>query len=275
LLDWLAARFVESGWSVKAMHRLIVLSSAYQQSGGGGERADAVDPEGELLSRRLPRRLAAEELRDSLLAVSGRLDATMFGTMFTEGYSPVDAARDLYTVAIAGRGGYAPFEQPRRSVYLPVIRNARPDILKTFDAANEHEPTAVRSETIVPSQALFMLNSLFVRQATAALAERLLSDSGAFSLDVEQRTERMIDRLYDLVLCRKPTPAERERLQKFIADYAAAAAATTADDATRVAWDVRLKGQEGAKPRADLPQFLAWQAACRTLLASNEFMYVP
>jgi len=275
LLDWLAARFVESGWSVKAMHRLIVMSSAYQQAGVVDERADAIDPEGELLSRRPPRRLAAEELRDSLLAVSGRLDTTMSGTLFTEGYSPVDAARELYTVAIAGRGGYGPFDRPRRSVYLPVIRNARPDILKAFDVANEHEPTAVRTETTVPSQALFMLNSLFVRQTTAALAERLLRDSGAFSLDFEQRTERMINRLYDLVLCRQPTAAERERLQKFIVDYAAQASSTPADEATRAAWDVRLKGQDGAKPLADLPQFLAWQAACRTLLAANEFMYVP
>jgi hypothetical protein len=151
LLDFLAATFVENGWSVKKLHRLIVLSAAYCQGSVADARTAEADPENRLLGRMNRRRLEFEPLRDALLAVSGRLDATPGGP-------PVEM-----TASAAAR---------RRSVYGFIDRQNLPGLLRTFDFASPDTSTPKRHTTTVPQQALYLMNSAFVIAQAKAFAAR-------------------------------------------------------------------------------------------------------
>jgi len=188
LLDWLAARFVESGCSVKAMHRLVMLSSAYQQSSRGGAEALARDPDNRLFGRMNRRRLDAEAIRDSLLAVSGRLDTTPGGPPFSD-------------LAV-----------PPRTLYLQSVRTGRgaTDFGRLFDRADPGSIVARRGESIVAPQALFFLNDPFVNEAARALAARL-------AREVRSEQQPRIGRLYALVLGRPPSREEMELGRQFLA----------------------------------------------------------
>jgi mono/diheme cytochrome c family protein len=185
LLDWLALEFVRSGWSVKQMHRLILSSAVYQQSSealpplypprNGGDKGGA-DPDNLLFGRMNRRRLEAESLRDSILAVSGRLDRTMGGP----------AIRD--------------FAAPRRTLYLMTIRSDRSGFGPLFDAADPTAPVDKRTVSTVAPQALFLMNNPFVLAQTQALAKRILA-SGA-----NDRTR--IDYAYVLLYGHPPTAEE-------------------------------------------------------------------
>jgi hypothetical protein len=215
LLDWLARYFIDSGWSVKAMHRLILSSATYQQAHRFDKDAHELDSENRLLWRTPRRRLEGEEIRDSMLEVSGQLQLVDGGTLFTEGYNPVDASRGLFTVQVNDPITYSAFNQPVRSVFLPVIRNVPPEVLQVFDVANNHESTAVRSETTVAPQALFMLNSGFARRAGIRIAQSIVQaipDSSAV-------TER-IEKVFELVLGRRATSDEIQRGHQFVEHYA-------------------------------------------------------
>ncbi len=173
LLDWLATRLVENGWSLKTMHREIMRSSAYRQS----SVAAPGDPENRLFGRQNRRRLEAEALRDALLIVAGRLDPAMGGP----------AVRDL--------------ANPRRSVYLMTIRSERSGFGPLFDAA---DPTAIvdrRGSSTVAPQALFLLNSPMALDLAGAFAERVLEGPAA-----DPRTR--IARAYTLAYGRPPTADE-------------------------------------------------------------------
>ncbi len=146
LLDWLAATFVEDGWSVKSMHRLIVLSTTYQQSRAEAPKLAEADPENRLLGRMNRQRLDFEPLRDALLAVAGRLDRTQGGP-----------AVDITT---------PPFP-PRRSVYGFIDRQNLPGLFRTFDFASPDASTPQRYTTTVPQQALFLMNHPFVHEPGA------------------------------------------------------------------------------------------------------------
>ncbi len=150
LLDWLAWRFVADGWSVKALHRLIVQSATYRQASASRPEGAALDPENQFLWRQNRRRLELEALRDSLLTVSGRLDRTMGGP-----------AVDITRVP----------SPPRRTVYAFIERQNLPGVFRTFDFASPDTSTQQRYTTTVPQQALFLLNSPFaVEQAKAFVA---------------------------------------------------------------------------------------------------------
>ncbi len=151
LLDWLAASFVEGGWSVKALHRTIVLSSTYLQSSEGSEAAAAVDPDNQLVHRFNRRRLEFEALRDTLLAVSGSLDLNAGGL-------PDDLIKQPFTV--------------RRTVYGFIDRQNLPGMFRTFDFPNPDVSSAQRFATTVPQQALFMLNSPFAQDQARSLMRR-------------------------------------------------------------------------------------------------------
>ncbi len=151
LLDWLATTFVESGWSVKKMHRLILLSAAYRQSSDDHVQAAAIDPENVLLWRMNRSRLEFEPLRDSLLAIAGRLDPRLGGL-------PVDITQ-------------APFP-PRRSIYGFIDRQNLPGLFRSFDLASPDTATPKRHATTVPQQALFLMNSPFVIEQARAFAAR-------------------------------------------------------------------------------------------------------
>jgi hypothetical protein len=176
LLDFLAGEFVRGGWSVKRMHRLMMLSATYQQASRGREPPEK-DPDNRLFGRMERHRLEAEAVRDSLLAVAGRLDRTTGG--------PAD--RD--------------FNRPRRTVYQITVRSDRSGFGPLFDAADPTAPAEQRTESTVAPQALFLLNHPFARDQAKAMAKRLLSEKAA---DDAGR----IDRAYRLAYGRPPTAEE-------------------------------------------------------------------
>jgi hypothetical protein len=200
LLDWLATRFVADGWSTKSLHRLILLSSTYQQRSSGPaeaaalKHADQVDPGNRLLWRMNARRLSFEEFRDSLLAVSGRLDLQMGGR-----------AADLFT----GNGT----ANRRRTLYGLIDRQFLPSTLRMFDFANPDLHVPTRSETTVPQQALFAMNHPFVAQQAQALFARAHNESS--------NPTETVRRLYGAVYQREPTPAQLKAALTFVAASAA------------------------------------------------------
>jgi len=188
LLDWLTVRFVRDGWSVKKLHRVIMLSATYQQSSAISSHAARQDPENHLLSHQNRRRLDFEALRDSFLAVSGKLDVNMGG-------KPVD----LFKQPLSGR----------RTVYGIIDRTNFPGTMRTFDVASPDQHAPHRYETTVPQQALFLMNSPFVTEQARALAERPeVARAGS-------HTER-VEALYKLALGRRPTTAESELAVGFV-----------------------------------------------------------
>jgi hypothetical protein len=238
LLDWLAGKFVESGWSVKSMHRLILLSEAYQRSGDVEPAALAADPGNALLWRFGRRRLEAEALRDAMLAVSGALDRT------TPGPHPFPSPQDW---GFTQHGPFAAvYETDRRSVYLMTQRLKRHPFLGLFDGADANASTARRPVTTVPTQALFMMNSPFVHAQATRFAARVTTPTA----DVPAR----VALAYKLALAREPSAEEIDRSTEFLEQYRQQLAA--------------------ARVPAGEIDAQAWAAFARTLLVSNEFVYV-
>ena len=168
LLDWLARRFVEGGWSLKDLHRDIMLSSTYQLSTDYGAGNAAVDGENLLLWRMNRRRLEIEPIRDTLLQLAGRLDLTMGGRVAE--YDPRG-----YVFGESGPLGKVDvYSAPRRSIYMPVVRTAIYRIFAGFDFGDASDSVGDRSATVVPRQALLMMNSPLVEEAARGFAERLL-----------------------------------------------------------------------------------------------------
>jgi hypothetical protein len=175
LLDYLATRFMQQGWSVKAIIREIVLSQTYQQASGEPPESDA---DNRFLSVANKRRLDAEVIRDSMLAVSGLLDTSRRkGSLVAE--------LDGQSVSLIGFNNKLPADldgSRHRSIYLPVIRDHLPDVLEQFDVANPNLVTGERDVTNVPLQALYLLNGRFVMDAAASLAKRAQTPEKAFEL---------------------------------------------------------------------------------------------
>jgi cytochrome c553 len=176
LLDWLAAELVAQGWRLKPLHRLIVTSSAYRMSSRGRAEALAKDPRDDLLWRFEMRRLTAEEIRDSILALGGSLNPKMYGP----GVYPEIPAEVLAGQSMPGKGWgkSTPEEQARRSVYAHVKRSLLVPILEGFDLAETDRSTPVRFSSTQPTQALALLNSDFLHQQAAVFAERLQREAG-------------------------------------------------------------------------------------------------
>jgi hypothetical protein len=239
LLDHLASQFMTRGWSLKDLHRQIMNSATYQMSTTHNEAAAATDPENRLWWRMNRRRLEAEAIRDSILYVSGTLDLTMGGSLLT-------TPNRQYVTSTANVNPVI-YEAKRRAVYLPVIRSALYDVFQAFDFADPSTLNGRRDSTTVAPQALFMLNSKLVLEQTKALATQLLADE---ALDDARR----IRQLYERALSRTATPEETSRGLEFVEKYTQAAAGKGVPEEDR-----RLR---------------AWQALCRTVLASNEFVYI-
>jgi hypothetical protein len=180
LLDYLASRFVESGWSIKALHRLIMLSSVYQQASDDNPQFAQIDPNNQWLWRMNRRRLEFEAMRDTLLAVSGQIDRTASG-------QPVDITTK-------------PFAQ-RRTIYGFVERQNLPGLFRTFDFASPDTTSPQRFFTTVPQQALFLMNSPFLAEQARHLVERSQFKS-------RQQEEEWIGVLYQLAYQRSPAPDE-------------------------------------------------------------------
>jgi len=207
LLDYLAVKFVnEQNWSVKQLVRSIVLTRTYQLSTDTDAKAAEIDPADTLLWQAKPRRLKAEQLRDSILAASGRLDLDpphyAVTAQFGDGYYGVNIwESDL------------PQHYYKRSVYLPIPRDLVPEELSLFDLPNPNLVGAKREETTSPSQALFLLNNAFVQDESLHLARNILQDR---HLSNRER----IKQAYLAVLLREPTPEETKHAAKFLKDEA-------------------------------------------------------
>jgi hypothetical protein len=187
LLDYLTARFIEDGWSVKKLHRRIMLSAAYQMSSDISAEAAEQDPGNKLLSHFPRRRLDVEEVRDAMLVLDGSLDLTMGGTLQTG--SGTDGENS------AGRLSIDPATSKRRTVYLPLRRSNLPSLLNLFDFGDATTTCEGRALTNTAPQALFMMNSKFVEDRSGALAQELGGH---------------VDLLYQRILDRLPTAAEKD-----------------------------------------------------------------
>ena len=236
LLDWLATRFIRSGWSVKAIQRLIMASATYQQACNYDATAAEIDPDARLLWRFNRRPLAAEELRDAMLLVSGDLDRSTGGE---HPFPPIEkwnfSQHSPY---------YGVYETSRRSVYMMQQRLKRHPFLGLFDGADTNASTPRRGQSTVPTQALFLMNSEFVHARAASIANRLLQADGA--------TDDRIANAFLWVLGRSPEVEELSECRAFIAEF---------------------HGKTPEQSSQDT-EFAAWQALARTLFIRNEFLFV-
>ena len=202
LLDFLAARFMEEGWSVKWLIQEIVLSRTYRQSSA---RTHPADPDNVWLARMTPRLIEAEALRDAVLAVSGQLDPYPPQKPFLDRYHPQRDA-ELFT--------FKPFMtttdivDDHRSVYLPVVRGTLPEIFTLFNFAPPERPVAQREESTLPAQALHLMNNPWIIEQAGHLARRVTTGSK----DAPSR----LTRLYELAFARKPTEIEIHRAAAFL-----------------------------------------------------------
>ena len=188
LLDYLASAFIKNGWSIKKLHRMIMLSSVYQQSSDTEPHQQQIDPDNRWLWRMNRRRLDFESMRDTILAIGGKLDFTMGG-------QPVKLDAEPYSL--------------RRSIYGYVDRNNLPNMFVAFDFASPDLTTGRRETTIVPQQALFMMNSPLVVEQARDLAQRA-------DFRAQLTTEKKIRQLYKVIYQREPTEVELKVALQFI-----------------------------------------------------------
>ena len=249
LLDWLASRFLENNGSVKQLHKMILLSSTYGQAHVANSRADTIDPENKLLWRFPRRRLEAEPLRDSILAVSGGLDKTLYG-QFKDWYSPyadvVDEGRGLIALAKTS-SEMAAYDSGRRSIYLPVSRNQLYEMFSLFDYSDPSAVMADRVESTVAPQALFMMNNEMVHHEARSFAARLLAIPDA-------NDERRIRQANRMAFAREASQEEIREAIAYLSSYE------------------KAKRKRGAGDEQS--RLAAWQSYCQLLFCQNEFMYV-
>jgi hypothetical protein len=187
LLDYLASRFIQNGWSLKKLNREILLSAAYQQSSRPRKDAAAVDVTNTLVWRMNPRRLDVESYRDTLLRMSGRLNEQMYGP-----------SEDLQSTA-----------NMRRTVYGRVSRSRISSLLKTYDFPDPMQTAGVRDLTITPLQQLFVLNSAFMHDSSVALAK---------SVESEPDNKAKLQALFRKILARDPAPSELDLALSYLAN---------------------------------------------------------
>jgi hypothetical protein len=238
LLDYLATRFVKNGWSVKAMHRLIMLSRTYELSSDGPMKNAQIDPGNDWYWKFNRQRLDAESIRDAMLEVSGDLDAT------------IGVAHPFPPAATWDWTQHKPFnalyDTNRRSVYLMVQRSQRHPYLSTFDGPDPNVSTAERTASITPLQALFVMNSEFVQERSEHWAARLL--------DAAPDNAQRVNLVFQSAFARPPTVEERERALAYLGEAP--------------------RKLEAADVSPDLLTQESWASFLRGLLASNEFIYI-
>ena len=213
LLDYLASQFThELGWSVKKLHKLILLSNTYKQSSRSNAIALKADPQNNLFWRMDMRRLTAEELRDSVLAVCGNLNPKLYGPSVY----PDIPEEVLHGQSVPGKDWYPdrmkPEDKARRSVYIFVKRSLIFPLMDGFDAAETDRTTPTRFSSTQPTQALTTLNGKFFHDQAKILAARLEKESGG-------NLDKFIARGLTLATQRTPTPAEVQRGVKLIKTF--------------------------------------------------------
>lgn len=238
LLDYLALDLMEHGWSLKRLHRMILLSSSYQMSSASNPTALAQDPRNDLFWRQNVRRLSAEQLRDSVLAVTGQLNEQQFG----ESMYPTLSAEVLASQSKPGNGWEksTASDQARRSIYIHVKRSLSVPMLSAFDFPDTDTTCEARFLTTQPGQALSMLNSDWMQEQAAALLKRVHSEVGQ-----DLRTQAM--RCLELTTGRKGTEEDIAELVNLVE---------------------RLKKKHGLEEDA------ARRAMCLVVLNLNQFLYI-
>ena len=251
LLDWLATDFMDGGWSLRRLQRLIVTSTAYRQTSARRPALDAVDPDNRLLGRMAVRRLEAEAIRDALLCVSGQLNQKLFGPAVP--VSPDDVGQIVLAVDTrdsAGRptGKVIPLgaEVFRRSIYVQVRRSMPLGVLEPFDLPAMTPNCERRHSSTSPPQSLMMMNNLFVRQTADALAGRVRARSGPEAAD-------QVTLIWQLVFGRRPSAADTAAALDFLQQAVA---------------------DPGDAAGADAAQERALSHLCQALLCSSGFLYV-
>jgi len=266
LLDWLADEFVVRGWSLKQLHRLIMLSTAYRQKSTRSPELDAVDADNQLLSRMSVRRLGAESLRDWILAISQKYNSRRYGPavpvmadkvgQFVIGMENLNAGRPGAVLPMKG-------EDFRRSIFIQVRRSRPLGVLDTFDAAILQPNCTMRSQSTVAPQALMMMNGRFVRTQSVYIAERIEREVGrelpqqaarawqlVFGRDIEQREQDEAIELLEQL---------GEHFENLLADKEKAGTST---------------GDLTEPVTSSDPQIEALATLCQALLSSNEFFYI-
>jgi hypothetical protein len=231
LLDYLAVRFVKNNWSIKSMIREMVLSHTYQLSSNTTEANAEADPNNQLLWRMNHKRLGAEALRDAMLATSGRLDRQPAGGSVVTKLGNVNVGRAQRQLSQMQRN------TGQRSVYLPILRNALPEMMRIFDVAEPSLIVGKRNKTTVPTQALYLMNNQFVIGQAFNMAKRVMNST---------ETRRDGIRLaYELAFAREATDNEVSKAREFL---------------------------DSVSEEKDRPG--QWTVLCQALLASAEFRYI-
>jgi Protein of unknown function (DUF1553)/Protein of unknown function (DUF1549) len=256
LLDYLADTFVSEGWSVKKLHREILLSNVYRQASDEREDVSKVDPENKLLAVFPRQRLDAEEIRDSLLAAAGKLDDKVGGPSV---FAPVPKglnAGNLWQVS------KDPHDFTRRSLYIFVRRSVAYPMLDAFNMASPQQVHSQRVVTTTPLQALTLYNSDQVFEWSQALAGRVLSEAGA---DESAR----LDRLYQIVFGRTPDAQEKATLLSFLDSHGQVIASKATDGKLSIAVPTGVKGASLQNPLREA----AFVDLVHAVVNSNDFAY--
>jgi hypothetical protein len=238
LLDWLTAWFISRGWSIKDLHRQILLSKTYQLSSDFDEQNALIDPGNRWLWHFQRRRLDAESIRDAMLSVSGQLDlrrppAHPFPPIETWRWTQHNAFKEIYP-------------SQHRSVFLMTQRLVKHPYLAIFDGPDTNTSTDVRPHSTVPTQALFLMNNPFVEAQAEAFARRLTLD--------QCNPERRLERACELAWGRPPLPPEIDRAKRYLERYSTALAALATSTRNT--------------------ELQSWTSLAKILLTSNEFLYV-
>ena len=249
LLDWLCQNFIDSGWEIKPLIRMMVMSRVYQQATYGDEsstetrmaweRATKTDPDNRLLWKMTLRRLESEVIRDSMLQASGQLDLTMGGKPVS-----LKALKDGMVVLNGGSGS----ERHRRGVYLLGRRTFNLTMMTVFDQPQVAINCPRRDRSAVVLQSLTLLNDPFAQQQANKMAERVIREAG-------KKTTKQVDRVFRITLCRPADTAERALANRYLKQQA------------------QVFSKDGKKPAE--AEKLALVSLCQSLMNTSEFLYTP
>ena len=257
LLDWLALQFVDSGWSLKKTHRMMLLSNTYQMSTEGSAESAKIDPQNRLLWRMNRIRLEGEALRDSILTVSGRLNPEMGGP----GIYPHLSDEVLSTGSTHKWGRSTEDQERRRAIYVFQRRSLALPIVEAFDGPDTANTCPRRATTTIAPQALTLFNGEFTRTEARYFAERVVKEAGADA-------EKQIERAYKIALIRRPTAAQKAMALSFLQNQTRLYlnGGKNAGVKTAVA-------APDAKQAKQAP-LLALTDLCHVLINTNEFIYM-
>ena len=203
LLDWLTSTFVKDGWSLKRLHRRIVLSETFRQNNRPKETANAIDAEARLLWRFPPRRMEAEAIRDTILQTSGKLNLATGGRGFSL-FKQRGGLSGYDSLEVFDKSGW------RRMIYAHKIRMQSVDIFGAFDCPDAGQMRPKRTQSITPAQALSLFNSPFVNRQSQFFADRITKESGVTA-------GSQIQKAFEIALSRLPTPNEQQEMETLVA----------------------------------------------------------